>query len=143
MCPFGKRFRYDLEFILVNYIADSLCFQHLNWNPVILKNCYQRPSMSEVFVCTVLEPRDRFALFAIERWLRSGKPGRLFQVFVEPSSNQLMLFFFVWIKLSLLSQVKYSLEHPKLPFRIFVDIGNNESQVHDYLRTAVISISGH
>src|SRR3989442_82944 len=97
---------------------------------MIPEDCYQRPCARKVFVRTVFEPRNRFALLAIEGRLRSSKLRRLLQMFVEPLANQVVLFFFVWVKPSILPQVADGVEYPKLPLGIFVDVSNNESQIH-------------
>ncbi len=49
---------------------------------------------------------------------------------VEPASNQVVLFFFVWIKLPFLPQVSDSVEHSKLLLRVFVHVCNYKSQIH-------------
>src|SRR2546425_610078 len=92
-----------------------------------------------MFVCTVLKPRNSFVLLSIERGLRGCESSGFFQIFVEPLSNQVVLFFFVRIKLPFLTQIVDSVEHSELHLRVLVDVSNHKSKVHS--STAVLILT--
>src|ERR1700730_8710818 len=82
-CPVLIRFIsewlcHDLIFILVYHVTHPIRLQRPHRNSVMLQDKDQISDASKMFMCAVLEPRNRVALLTIEGGLRRSKPCGLF-----------------------------------------------------------------
>src|SRR5205823_1451010 len=126
----GKGLGDDLIFILIHNVADPLCFQYAHVDAVVFQNRNQLTHVCQMLDGSVLEPRERPILLSIKRSLRSGEATRAFEVFVEPPTNDIMLFFLVFVQLSHITQVSDRLKHSESTLGILVRFGNYKSQIH-------------
>jgi hypothetical protein len=58
-----------------------------------------------VLSCAVFEPRNRSALLAIKRRLGSCKARRLLQIFMKPPADRIVMFFFMRVELSRITEI--------------------------------------
>jgi hypothetical protein len=59
----------------------------------------------KVLSCAVFEPRNRSALLAIKRRLGSCKARRLLQIFMKPPADRIVMFFFMRVELSRITEI--------------------------------------